>query len=413
MRITCTSLRIPLALALLGVALLPGEVVRASEARDEALGSALVTDDTDIVDYPGMLTAYSDIVFLNLRPSIEGLGGEAEVEQLDGSLGAAFGREVALGAWVHRRSRWRDLDDTDELFDLEQPLPATHELLDLFLGHKSGFGFRLSFAAGLDSDEEYDDDGEVVSSGGTTFATDLQLGYSFDADGYHGDLGAGLTFNYFEIVRAGQRLYASQTAPSFLFRHRSIFGPRRDLSGVVDVLLTRRAYTVQNGFEDEDEHQEGSFGRWYTELNAGPRLRLPGGVTAWIGTRFFLENLAGDIDGQERPTLRSMGVPGVTGALEVVLWDLLAVRAGANYDVIWLLSMVPVEDGTESDEVEGIYAGRQELVQRFRWSTGLGLTLDGFQLDATVAHNLYFDGPQFVGGGSPGFLGMLSAAYMW
>jgi hypothetical protein len=389
MRIS-TGLSLPILLALVATGLCVVSPALASEARREALGNTLVTDDTDIVDYPGMLTAYSDMLFLNLRPPIDAQSGEADADQLDGSLGVAFGRDVALGVWVHRRSRWRDLEDTGELFGFTEPLPTTHELLDVFLGHRSGFGFRLSFAAGLDSSEEYDDEGKVVSNGATTFGADLQLGYSFDAEGYHGDLGAGLTFNYFEIVRGGLSLYSSRMAPSFLFRHRSVIGPA-----------------------DEEERHEGGFGRWYTELTAGPRLRLPGNVTAWIGTRFFLENLAGDIDGQEQPTLRSLGVPGVTGALEVLLWDLLAVRAGANYDVIWLLSAVPVEKGTDSDEVEGIYAGRQELVQRFGWSTGLGLSLGGFQIDATIAHNLYFDGPQFVGGGSPGFLGMLSAAYLW
>jgi hypothetical protein len=412
MRIS-TGLSLPILLVLVATGLCLGGPALASEARRSALDTTLVTDDTDIVDFPGMLTAYSDILFLNLRPPIDTQSGEVDADQLDGSLGVVFGRDVALGVWVHRRSRWRDLEDTGELFEFTEPLPTTHGLLDVFLGHKSGFGFRLSFAAGLASSEEYDDEGKVVSNGATTFGADMQLGYSFDAEGYHGDLGAGLTFNWFEIVRGGLRLYSSRMVPSFLFRHRSVIGPRRDVAGVIDVLLTRRAYTAQNEDADEEERQEGGFGRWYTELTAGPRLRLPGNVTAWIGTRFSLENLAGDIDGQEQPTLRSLGVPGVTGALEVLLWDLLAVRAGANYDVIWLLSAVPVEKGTESDEVEGIYAGRQEMVQRFGWSTGLGLSLDGFQIDATIAHNLYFDGPQFVGGGSPGFLGMLSAAYLW
>jgi hypothetical protein len=399
---------------LLATALTLAGPARGSEARQEALGSALVEDDTDIVDFPGMLAAYSDIVFLNLRPPLgDPEAGEAAVDELDGSLGVAFGRDVALGVWLHRRSRWRDLEDTGELFEFSEPLPTTHDLLDVFLGFNNGFGLRLSFAAGLDSDEEYDDDGQVVSTGGTSLGIDLQLGYSFDVEGYHGDLGAGLTLSYFEILQSGMRIYRSRMVPSFLVRHRSVVGPRRDVAAVADVLLTRRAYTAETDGVDDSDVQEGDFGRWYAELSAGPRLRLPGNVTAWIGARFFIENLSGKIDDQEQPALRSLGAPGVTGALEVLLWDLLTVRAGANYDVIWLLSMVPVEEGTEADEVEGIYAGRQELQRRFRWSTGLGLTLAGFQIDATIAHNLYFDGPQLIGGGSPGFLGMLSAAYMW
>jgi hypothetical protein len=401
------------AIALALVAILGSSSARASEARAEALGNPLVEDDTDIVDFPGMLSAYSDMVFLNIAPPMPDEDGEVDVDEMDGSLGVAFGRGVSLGLWLHRESRWRDLDDTAELFEFSTPLPTTHELLDVLLGISGGFGIRQSFAAGLESTERFNEEGSVVSTGATTFSSDTQLGYSFDADGYHGDLGAGLTFTWFEILESGFTKYKSQAAPSFLFRHRSVFGPRRDLSGVVDLLLTRRAYTVETVDADKSEVQEGSFGRWYTEITAGPRLRLPGNVTLWVGTRFFLEDLSGVIGRQDQPTLRSIGVPGVVGALEVKLWDLLTLRAGANYDVYWLISIVDAPIGTDTTEIDGVYAGQQDMGQRFRWSTGLGLTLGGFQIDATVARNLYFEGPQFIGGGAPGFLGMLSAAYMW
>ncbi|MBW2275846.1 MAG: hypothetical protein JRF63_00050 [Deltaproteobacteria bacterium] len=400
-------------LAIMIAALLVASPTRASEARAEALGSPLVEDDTDIVDFPGMLAAYSNMVFLNLRPPMPTEDGEVDAEEMDGSLGVAFGRDVSLGIWLHRKSRWRDLEDTAELFEFSTPMPTTYDLLDVFFGIAGGFGARISFAAGLQSDEQFNEDGKVVSTGATTFASDIQLGYSFDVDGYHGDLGAGLTFSWFEILESGYTKYQSRAAPSFLFRHRSVFGPRRDLSGVIDLMLTRRAYTVETRDEDKSEVEQGDFGRWYAELTAGPRVRLPGNVTLWVGTRFFLEDLSGTIGQQDQPTLRSYGAPGVVGSLEVLLWDLLTVRAGASYDVYWLISIVDAPYGTDSDEIGGIYAGKQEMGQRFRWSTGLGLTLGGFQVDATVARNLYFEGPQFIGGGAPGFLGMLSAAYMW
>jgi len=400
-------------LSLAAALILTAAPAGASEARAEALDSPLVEDDTDIVDFPGMLSAYSDMVFLNIAPPMPDEDGEVAADDMDGSLGVAFGRNVALGLWLHRESRWRDLDDTAELFDFSVPMPETYELLDVFFGIAGGFGARLSFAAGLGSTERFNDDGKVVSTGSTSFATDVQLGYSFDVDGYHGDLGAGMTFSWFEILQSGYTLYQSGGAPSFLFRHRSVIGPRRDLAGVVDLLLTRRAYTVETVAADKTEIQEGDFGRWYTELTAGPRVRLPGNVTLWVGTRFFIEDLSGTIGKQDQPTLRSYGAPGVVGSLEVLLWDLLTLRAGASYDVYWLISIVDAPRGTDSDEISGVYAGRQEMGQRFRWSTGLGLTLGGFQIDATVARNLYFEGPEFIGGGAPGFLGMLSAAYMW
>jgi hypothetical protein len=404
---------VAVALASAALTLVPAQPARASEARAEALGSPLVEDDTDIVDFPGMLSAYSNMVFLNIAPPMPDAEGELDVDATDGSLGVAFGRDVSLGLWLHRKSRWRDLDDTAELFEFNVPLPTTYELLDVFFGFYGGLGARLSFAAGLESTERFNEDGKVVSTGATSFAADIQLGYSFDVDGYHGDLGAGMTFSWFEILESGLATYQSQATPSFLFRHRSVIGSRRDLAGVIDLLLTRRAYTVETVDEDKTEVHEGKFGRWYVEGTLGPRVRLPGNVTLWIGTRFFVEDLSGEIAKQDQPTLRSFGAPGVVGSLEVLLWDLLTVRAGVNYDVYWLISIVDAPRGTDDEDIGGIYAGQQEMGQRFRWSTGLGLTLGGFQIDATVARNLYFEGPQFIGGGAPGFLGMLSAAYMW
>ena len=143
--------------AIMIAALLVASPTRASEARAEALGSPLVEDDTDIVDFPGMLSAYSNMVFLNLRPPMPTEDGEVDAEEMDGSLGVAFGRDVSLGLWLHRKSRWRDLEDTAELFEFSTPMPTTYELLDVFFGIAGGFGARLSFAAGLQSDEQFNE----------------------------------------------------------------------------------------------------------------------------------------------------------------------------------------------------------------------------------------------------------------
>ncbi|MFO8071406.1 MAG: hypothetical protein R6V85_05980 [Polyangia bacterium] len=385
----------------------------ATEARLESLAElALVDDEVDIADFPGMLCAYSDLLFLNAGPA-QGWSSSDEQISMTGSLGALFGREVALGAWLHRTPRYDDLAETEQLFELSADIPTNYTLADLFLGFSSGFGLRLGISAGLDSEEEYDDDGDALSSGGTTFAADLQLGYSFDAEGYHGDFGAGVTLSYFELFERGDTIYEGELIPSFLVRHRSIIGPRRELAGVFDVRLSRRAYTAATRASEKELEQSGEFGRWLLEVTAGPRLRLPRWVEIWIGLRFGFENLAGKIDKQEQPTLRSIAFPGAGAALEVTPLEMLVVRAGASYDVAFSVSEAPLPEEIDSDEGEGFYAGKQRTSRRFHWSTGLGLRLADFRVDATVAQRLFVPGPYMITGQPSGFLGMLSGAYAW
>ncbi len=386
----------------------------ASEARFLSLaGSPLVDDEIDIVDFPGMTAAYGDLVFLNIGPAGGTLSDPLDDVSMTGSLGALFGRDVAVGLWIHRTPSFDDLAETDDLFELDQPIPVTHHLADLFLGFGSGFGLRLGIAAGLDSEDEYDDEGKAVSTGGTTFAADLQLGYSFDSGQYHGDFGAGLTLSWFELMRHGDTAYDGGLVPSFLVRHRSIFGARRDIAGMVDLVLTRRSYTAASRADDDALEQSGAFGRWLLDLSVGPRLRFPDVATLWLGLRFALENLAGDIEDQEQPTLRGIVFPGLSAALEVTPIEVLAFRAGVAYDVTFAVSERPLPDGVDDADAEGMDAGSRTMDRRFSWTTGLGLLLSDFRVDATVSQGFYTAGPYLLSGNKSGFLGVLSGSYAW
>ncbi|HUT76547.1 MAG TPA: hypothetical protein VM285_02615, partial [Polyangia bacterium] len=410
-RCPCIAAGLLAALALLGAT--AGKAV-ASEARSLSLAaSPLVDDEIDIVDFPGMITTYSDLVFLNIGPALGSLAGPPDQASMTGSLGALFGREVALGLWIHRTPRFDDLAETDRLFELEAPLPTTYHLADLFLGFGTGFGLRLGIAAGLESDDEFDEDGDPVSTGGSTFAADLQLGYSFDSGQYHGDFGAGLQLSYFELLRRGDTTYDGGLVPSFLFRHRSIIGSRRDLAGVIDLVLTRRSYTAASRAEDGDLEQSGAFGRWLLDLSAGPRLRFPDIASFWLGLRFAFENLSGEIEKQEQPTLRGIVFPGLSAALEVTPLEVLAVRAGASYDITFAVSERPLPDDVDETDAEGLDAGARTMDRRFSWTTGLGLLLGDFRVDATVSQGFYTAGPYLLSGNQSGFLGVISGSYAW
>lgn len=364
---------------------------RANEGRAEALaGNPLVADDTDIASLPGLLTTYGDLVFLSIRDNAS-----------TGDVGAVVGRDLAFGLWVHRTPLWDDLADTDALFD-SFVLPTTHPLVDLFFGMSNGFGLRLSLSAGLENDEEPDEDDAVVSTGGSTFAADLQAGYSVDLDEYHGDFAAGLTLSTFEVLNEGVTTYGSGLIPSFDLRHRSVVRPRTPVAWAFDVQLTRRAYSARS---EGDPAVEGAMDRWVASAVAGPQLTLPGDLTLWLGAALRLERLGGLIDEQEQPAVLGLG-PGVVASAELLLFDILTIRAGVLYDFFWARSDTPETELTARETHE-------ELGQRFLWSVGLGLSHAGFSLDGTLSDQLLFGGPDAVGGRAPGFLGTVSASYAW
>ncbi|MBN1772985.1 MAG: hypothetical protein JXB32_17075 [Deltaproteobacteria bacterium] len=366
----------------------------AGEARLDALaGSPIVEDDGDIFDYPGLVTRYGDAAFLTVQPS-----------PASGNAGVLVGRETAFGFWVHRTPRFDDLTEADALFG-GFDLSEVHPLFDLLFGTDAGFGLRLSLSAGLDVADVYSGvEDDLLSTGDTSVGIDLQAGYSFDLGGahpYHGDFGVGLTLSYFEVVELGQTTYLTGWIPSFLVRHRSVFDPAADVSWVLDVMLTRRAYTVE---AEGATSVDGSFGRWMTYAAAGPRVRLPADVTLWLAGRVSLEQLGGEIDDDAQTSLLGVGFPGLVASIEVLLWELLTVRAGIDYDVYITQSESPGDDPRLAEHGLG---------HRFAWSTGLGLSLGRFQIDGTVSQRFYFNGPQVLGGNDPGFLGLISAAYAW
>ncbi len=408
-----TGLSIVASLALVMSLLIGPQSALANQARHAGMSNnPMVEDDTDIVDFPGMLTAYSDMVFVNLTPPTSGITPGPAAAEGDGNAGALFGRNIGFGVWIHRRPIWRDLDEFENLFDFVSPLPETYDLVDLFFGIKGGFGMRVSFSAGLDSDETRNNEGNLLSTGGSTFVIDMQPGYSFDLDSYHGDFGVGLTFSTFKLILNGTKTYESNAVPSFYFRHRSIIYPRAQFSGIIDVMLTRRAYAMHSLASNKADEIEADMGRWVATLVAGPKLNIPGNVSICLGARFSVEHLHGVVDKLLQPKLNAIGVPGFVASAEVLLWNLMFVRAGVDYDVYWTQTTVPKKDEDSWSGVPGS-AGSQDSGQRFGWSTGLGFLLGDFNIDATVSQNLYFSGPDFIGGRAPGFLGLISATYMW
>lgn len=388
-------------LCLCGSALFAAANSFATEARwNSVRNNPMVEDDQDIVDFPGLLTSYGNFAFLTVLPAAP-----------DGNAGAVVGKDIAFGAWLHRAWRWRDIDRTDAMFG-SFDLPTTYDLFDLFFGMSNGFGLRLSTQAGLDTTDARSgdpNDEDLYSDGQAAFAIDVQPGYSLEMGSYRGDFGLGLTFSYFNVVEGGQDAYSSGFIPSFLLRHRSILNSTEPVSWIFDAMVTRRAYTARSKGALDDK---ASFGHSVASVMAGPRVRMPGNLTVWVGPRFRLENLAGKVDWErinnapEQPTATAIGFPGAVASAEVLLFDVWTIRAGIDYDVYWEIVRNKNHDGD-------VVNRDRNMGQSFGWSTGMGLSLGSFQIDGTVSNQLYFDGPDFIGGQAPGFLTMISAAYFW
>jgi hypothetical protein len=385
------------ALFLIGaIGLLSGNT-RASEARMASLmDNPMVLDLMDVVYYPGMLSVYGDTAFLTVFPAAP-----------DGNVGVLAGADRVFGAWVHRESKWHDLDDTDAVFGNSFNLPPVYDLFDLYFGMRNGFGLRLTLSAGLDTlDTQTEGNSSLYSDGQSVFAVDLMPGYSIDRSRYHGDFGVGVTLNHFKVAVGGEEAYTTGWIPSFLLKHRSVFGPREDfLAWALDLTLTRRSYTAK---ALGDNSADGWFSRWVTSLVLGPRFKLPDNFTIWSGLKLEFEHLTGEIDGDKQERLMGIGAPGLVLSGELLLFELLTIRAGVDYDIYWYIESVP--DPADDNEIGAKY---RTMGQQFGWSSGLGLTLGAFQLDGTIRQQLYFNGPQLLGGNDPGFLGMISATYMW
>jgi hypothetical protein len=396
---TSNERRLPLTflVAVFAIALCAAQAVRASEARVNSLcNNPMVLDMNDVVELPGLLTAYGNSAFLNVYPVSP-----------YGNAGAFFGEDYVFGMWIHRTDAWRDLDVTDSLF-AELDLPTVYDLFDLYFGAKSGFGLRLSLSSGLDtldSQTEADDDA-LYSDGSSAFAVDLAPGYTFEGERYHGDFGAGLTFSYYGVAIDGEEAYTTMWVPSFLIRHRSIFGARDAATAwVLDLRITRRAYTAQTKGDNDDS---GTFGNWNAYAIFGPRLQMADDFTIWLGVRLGFSHMTGEITGDKQDMNASLSFPGVLMSGELRLWDVLFVRAGVNYSNYW--AFYGQRDSNNDDEYASM---TRRMGQSFAWSTGLGVALGPFQIDGTVEQQLYFNGPQFLGGNDPGFLGMISATYAW
>jgi len=373
----------------------PGSL-EASESRMNSLSnSPLVMDLTDIADFPGMLAMYGNSGFVTVEPAAPG-----------GNAGLLLGDDTVFGFWILRDPRFDDVSTSQDVFNLTNSqgitLPDTYNIADLFLGMSNGFGIRTSVSAGLETAEAVDGS-DYESTGSSAFGLELQPGYTMVKDDYQGDFGLGLSFTHYKIAVRGEDVYTGRLIPSVLLRHRSTIGSFADsMNWVFDVLVTRRSYAVRHNPTDDKMH----VGDWYSTLVLGPRFNLPNNFAVTAGLKGQFEARGGKVDGDKTPKRFGIGAPGLLVSAELLIKDMVAVRAGVDYSVYW---------GTARfyDADDELIARGRIMGQLFNWSAGLGLKLRSFQIDGTLSQQLILDGPDMLGGTTPGFLGMLSATYSW
>jgi hypothetical protein len=370
----------------------------ASESRALSLvNNPLISDDVDIVDFPGLVGLYSNSAFLNLY-------SESPFGNI-GALTAAGNGNIILGAWINRSSRWDDFVRTNNAYN-DLTLPTTYNLADLYFGTKQGFGVRATISAGLDttdSEDTFSAGSNLQSTGVSTFGVDFMVGYSMRTDLFRSDLGIGMTFSHFKVAEAGEDVATPIGIPSFLARYRVALGKESlPVNLVMDAHLTRRSYDVK--FYGIDTIKSW-IGHWNAALTVGPRIRFSPNFSVTTGIKATMDKQGGKNDDIDLNNVLVIGAPGAILSAELLLLDVLSVRAGVDYDIFWEI---------ESAKDEGnIVARERTMGQGFNWATGLGLALGDFQIDATLSSQLLFDGPDWIGGRAPGMLGMISANYYW
>jgi hypothetical protein len=373
------------------------KLARATTARVVALrGQFAFADETDVFRFPSAAPQYGDRVGLDFTPSAS-----------EGNGGALWGRTLTLGLYLNRPPLFDDIGEIGAIHAGVET-PEMHRLFDAVLAwqieehHAIGALLGTSFGLqSVDADVPFDNRGRL-SDGSRALAVDLGLGHSYAGPALVNDVSLALTFRSFEQQDAGETFAEGSGPPSLAVRDRLVLGPGAARAFGVELLLARRSYGIHQPGTDID----GTYVRTLAQVDAGPRWAFGGRVTLATAVRLRYEKLAGEVDDQSGPNTFALGFPGAVAGLEARVYDRWRLRAGADY----LFQYVQTEDG---EQATGDPTQIRSAESVFSWSVGLGFADGGFSVDAMLASNLVLDGPNFVGGTSPGLFATLSGVYRW
>jgi len=356
-----------------------------------------IADDTDVFRFPSVAPHHGDLTTVDYTPSVQ-----------EGNAGLLWGRTWTVGVYLNRPAIFDDAAQMETLY-AGLDLPEAQKILDLIaatkVGDNNAIGLILAPSHGLstlDVDAPGDNRGRV-STGARVFVLDVGLGWTWSGPRLLNDASLALTFISIEQQDAGETIFEGGGAPSLGVRDRMILAPEEDVGFGFELLVTRRAYEVD---EPGAGGTDGSYDRLLLQLDAGPRFKLTERVIFAPALRVLYERLSGTIGDQDGPSATGLSAPGAVVALEAHLGDHWRLRGGADYLFTYEAFEGPSIPGVEPTQSRSTDA-------EFSWSLGLGYQRSGFSLDALLASDLVINGPDFLGGTAPGLFGSLSGAYQW
>lgn len=428
-----------LAPALLAGLLLPlvgtATAAWASDARRHGLAGNLgFEDDTDVHAFPQLAARHGDRLGLDIADQGNLLRG-----------GVILGEATALGVFVHRpvTGDWFEpFDDGLALThafkrfgnalvadDLVSPTP----LLELVLGFRSGFGLSLKLANSLEQSvlqvEEPAEPGEGepageprlvdAEQGAQSTTAVLTAGYSASRSDASYDLAGSLTFNRFKTVTSGKIRGESSLTPSFLLLARGTLRRSMTMRWVGLAQFYRRNHQIELPFHQNTADQR------LLGLRAavGPRIELIDSVTfvalGWLGFDTLGFALAKAVDEQSElyghpreSSTTTYTLPGLDAGVEVQVTDWLALRGGwtARYTMI---GTEATREGQREDPTTPLLKSTRRTALTHGWGAGVTLELDRVRLDGSITPGLLNDGPNAIGGMSPGTFAWVGLSYAW
>jgi hypothetical protein len=343
-------------------------------------------DDTDLFLFPALTAHYGNSASLHV-----GAGGT--------QAGFILGNDLKVGAFHNPTIVYNDLAQIAS--ETNQTILQPGRLPSVYLGKKSGdsmFGFGINPAFSLRRTAT-PPNGAGISTVTQTLAFDVELlgGFSTRGESMQSDTALAVGFHRYQQNVVPTRIAEVPFVPSAALRHRTIWKSSETFGWGLFGEVARRdeSFTQREPFTSE-----ASLARYVLQVGTGAVYRPVPIVTVAPTLELDAVELTGSVD-RARLGFARLTIPRFRVAAELMPNSWFVVRAGVLKSFI--LNFARPASGGQVDTD----------TSTFSWSTGLGVRLGGFELDATLSSAILTNGPQFIGGGAPGLFGGLSARYQF
>lgn len=383
-----------------------------ADRRTGLFGNLLITDQDDMFLFPQDTLRYRNRISIDFNGAQNQGNALFSLGDEESAFGVALHRgDVTIpGAFIFL-SPW-DASPNAAL-DPGSPLdpggfgvqPAT--MIDLLYAMDNGIGLRVAFGSAQNSQVEADAPaGSPLAGNPQTGEQEIYLmgtvGYGMGERGVDGryDFSGSLLIDFGKSVLVGD-----DQEDSSLFSLSGLFRGFMPVDGTMDLGLLG-AVAFQSGsqsFENADPKFAATSTTFALTAGVGPAMRFGDASVAAYATGSLAvqeRDPNDDSDAEDDQSLATtIVIPGVNVAVEVPLNDWFFVRTGAEYR--WRANLTANEQNAASANTFG----------EFGWNAGAGIKIDGFTFDGALQHGFVTNGPDFIGGGAPGFLFMANLTY--